>query len=59
MRQQRNLSRTKIVQIAPMAAVPMALPLPMARTSRDAVSSIPKTAARPILDAVLTKFPQV
>jgi len=47
------------VQIAPTAAVLMALPLPMARTLRDAASLILKIAARPISDAVLTEFPQV
>lgn len=58
-RQQRNLFRAKIAQIAPTAAVLMALPLPMTRTLRDAASLILKTAARPISDAVLTEFPQL
>lgn len=59
MRQQRNLSHQKIVQTPPTVAVPTALPLRMARTLRDAVSLIPKIAARPISDAALTEFPQL
>lgn len=59
MRQQRNLSHSKIVQTPPMVAVPTALLLRMARTLQDVVSLIPKIAARPISDAALTEFPQV
>lgn len=59
MKQQRYLFRAKIVQTLLTVVVLMVSRLQRASTLRGAVSLIPKTAARPTLDAVLTEFLRV
>lgn len=60
MKQQRYLFRAKIVQTLLTVVVLMVSRLHRASTLRGAkISLIPKTAARPTLDAVLTEFLRV